>query len=63
MQILGVAPNPLPRQQLNQQCLTEAIQIAASNRSMKVHAASLGEIIRQEDGVNKTVALIEQIMS
>jgi sterol 3beta-glucosyltransferase len=52
---LGVGPRPIPRQQLTEQRLAEAISIATSDQAMQRRAASIGRQIRMDDGVRQAV--------
>jgi UDP:flavonoid glycosyltransferase YjiC (YdhE family) len=60
---LGVGPKPIPRKRLTVENLTEAIQQAVSDTTMREKASSLGERIRAENGVAQAVKFIEQNMN
>lgn len=55
---LGVGPQPIPRQQLTQERLAQAIQQAMGDASMRQRAAALGRNIRAEDGIGQAVKVI-----
>lgn len=57
---LGVGPNPIPLKSLSTERLAAAIQIVATDESMRQRAAQLGEIIRGEDGIGNVIRIIEQ---
>ena len=57
---LGVGPKPIPRRRLTVQHLSAAIHIAVTDDTMRAAAARLGERIREEDGVARAVAVIQQ---
>jgi sterol 3beta-glucosyltransferase len=56
---LGVGPKSIPRAKLTADRLAEAIIKAVTDRSMRQHAAELGEKIRSEDGVGNAVEIID----
>jgi UDP:flavonoid glycosyltransferase YjiC (YdhE family) len=58
---LGVGPEPIPRQQLTVERLAEAIQRAVTDQTMRQRAADLGAKIRNEDGIARAVAIIQEI--
>lgn len=55
---LGVGPQPISRAKLNVGAMSGAL-IQMQSPEMKTKAAGLGEIIRQENGVNLAIELIE----
>ncbi len=55
---LGVGPAPIPRRRLTAEKLATAIEQAVSDGAMRQRAASLGERIRAERGVENAVAVI-----
>jgi sterol 3beta-glucosyltransferase len=55
---LGVGPAPIPRRRLTAERLATAIQQAVSDEAMRQRAASLGEHIRAEQGIEHAVAVI-----
>jgi sterol 3beta-glucosyltransferase len=57
---LGVGPKPIPRRRLTVESLSKAIHIAVSDEEMRRAAASLGERIRTEGGVDRAVEVIQQ---
>jgi len=57
---LGVGPRCVPRRKLTVDHLSEAIEVAVSDDTIRAKAASLGEQIRAEDGVSTAVDLIER---
>ena len=57
---LGVGPKPIPRRRLTVERLSAAIHIAVTDDTMRAAAARLGERIREEDGVARAVAVIQQ---
>ncbi len=56
---LGVGPQPIPRRKLTSARLAAAITAATTDRNMQARAAALGERIRAEDGVARTIEIIE----
>jgi len=56
---LGVGPQPIPRRKLTAERLAAAITTATTNQNMRARAAALGERIRAEDGVARTIEIIE----
>ena len=58
---LGVGTKPIPRKKLTAVRLAEAISEAVSNTTMQQNAANLGQKIRDENGVEMAVALVEQL--
>jgi UDP:flavonoid glycosyltransferase YjiC (YdhE family) len=57
---LGVGPKPISRKRLTVENLTDAIQQAVSDTTMRKNASSLGERVRAENGVARAVEFIEQ---
>jgi UDP:flavonoid glycosyltransferase YjiC (YdhE family) len=57
---LGTGPKPNPRARQTAERLAEAIIQAATNRLIQERAATLGAIIRTEDGVGNAVGIIHQ---
>jgi sterol 3beta-glucosyltransferase len=57
---LGVAPAPIPRRKLSARRLQEAIVEAVTNPRMRERAASVGERIREEDGIANAVETFER---
>jgi len=62
LEVLGVAPPPIPRPELTAQRLGDAISQTVKDQDMKDRAAALGEKVRRENGVQKAVDVIEQHM-
>ena len=56
---LGVGPQPMPRRKLTSERLAAAITTATTDQNMQARAAALGERIRAEDGVARTIEIIE----
>jgi sterol 3beta-glucosyltransferase len=57
--LLGVAPLPIPQGKLTAARLADAILSVVQDHNMCQRAAALGEVLRAEDGVGKAVALID----
>ncbi|KAF3891207.1 glycosyltransferase family 1 protein [Tolypothrix bouteillei VB521301] len=60
---LGVGTKPIPRQQLTAERLAQAIQTVVTDGVMRQRAVSLGEKIRNEDGVANAVAIVQRLLS
>ena len=60
---LGVGPAPIPQKKLTVVNLSEALQKATKDPTIRANAAALGEKIRAEDGVKEAVRLIGTITS
>jgi sterol 3beta-glucosyltransferase len=60
---LGAGPKPIPARKLSAKALTEAILEAVGNDDMRLHAQSLGERIRGEEGVAQAVRIIEKYLA
>jgi sterol 3beta-glucosyltransferase len=58
VQALGVGPAPLPQKRLTAEALAAAIRAVVSDDGTRTRAAALGERIRAEDGVERTVEWI-----
>ena len=58
---LGVGSKPIPQKQLTAKKLADAIQAVTTNPEILVNAETLGEKLRNEDGISKAIAIIEQI--
>jgi sterol 3beta-glucosyltransferase len=52
---LGVGPPAIPRNRLSVERLEQRIRQAVSDASMRERAAAIGEKLRAEDGVSRTV--------
>ena len=58
---LGVGTKPIARKKLTTDLLAEAISEAVSNTTMQRKAATVGQNIRDEKGVETAVMLVEQL--
>ncbi|MBD2504924.1 glycosyltransferase [Anabaena azotica] len=58
---LGVGPEPIPRKKLTVEGLTEAIQTAMTDQTMRQRAANLGSKIQAEDGIARAIAIIQDM--
>jgi sterol 3beta-glucosyltransferase len=56
---LGVGPRPIPHKKLTVERLTKALRADASDETLRVQAARLGERIRSENGVERAVEIVE----
>ena len=56
---LGVGPAPMPRKTLTAEGLAQAIQTAVTDGEMRRKAARLGAAIREENGLQNAVSIIE----
>lgn len=56
---LGVGPKSIPRRKLTAERLAKAITLATTDQNMRSRAATLSECIQAEDGVRRTIELIE----
>lgn len=56
---LGVGPQPIPSRKLTSERLAAAITTATTDQNMQARAAALGERIRAENGVARTIEIIE----
>jgi sterol 3beta-glucosyltransferase len=52
---LGVSPSPIPQAKMTAKRLADAIKLAVTDSNIREHAASLGETIRTENGVERAV--------
>jgi sterol 3beta-glucosyltransferase len=57
---LGAGTAPIPRKRLSAERLAEALHEATTDKSIRDHAAALGERIRAEDGVARAVEALER---
>jgi sterol 3beta-glucosyltransferase len=55
---LGVGPQPIPASTLSADILAEAIVAVANDSDMRRRAESIGEAIRQEDGVEEAIRIV-----
>ena len=58
---LGVGTKPIPQKKLTARKLAEAIREVTTDRVIRQNAATLGQKIREEDGIAKAIAIIESI--
>jgi sterol 3beta-glucosyltransferase len=58
---LGVGPAPIARSRLTAESLAKALQTAMNDPLMHQRAVALGASIRAEDGIEKAVAIIQQL--
>ena len=58
---LGAGTQPIPRQQLAVSNLAAAMHQLRTNITLRRRAASLGEKIREEDGITRGVQIIEEL--
>ncbi len=59
VQELGVGPKPIPRNKLTLEKLVSAIQQTVNDDNIRKNASSVGQKIRDENGVETAVRLIE----
>lgn len=59
---LGVGPKPIPRPKLTAKRLADAIHATVKDNMMCYRATNLGEMIREENGVETAVRLINQYL-
>ena len=57
---LGVGPQSIPRRKLTAERLANAITLTTTDQYMRARATTLGESIRAEDGVERTIEMIER---
>lgn len=60
---LGVGVKPVPKQRLSDADLAKGMTQMATDQQLKDKAAQLGELIRAEDGINRAVHLINDIIA
>jgi len=58
---LGVGANPIPRKKLTAERLANAIQEVVTNEAMRQRAAKLGKQIQTENGIARSVEIINQL--
>ncbi len=58
--LVKVGPPPLPRGKLTASGLAQAILAAVGDQDMRARAATLGEHIREEDGIGQEVEASQQ---
>jgi len=61
--VLGVGPTPIPRRQLTEQNLGDALRVATTTEAMRERAAHLGNMIGAEDGVATAVRHIDSVLT
>ncbi len=59
---LGAGPSPVPIRYLTVEKLSKVIRQATSNPAFRQKAASLGERIRRENGIENAVGIINQLL-
>lgn len=57
---LGVGPHSLPMRRLTSERLADCINKAVNDQNIRLNAATLGEKIRQEDGIAQAIKFIER---
>ena len=62
IEALGVGPQPVPYKKLTAERLAVAIDTAVTNPLMRQRAAELGKDIRQENGVETAVRIVQQLL-
>ena len=60
---LGAGPKPIDRKKLSFEQLTQAINIATHDQSIKERASAIGSQIRAEDGVYQAIQAIRQYIN
>ena len=60
---LGVGAGPIPQKKLNAENLAEAIQKVTRDTQIQERAAALGEKIRAEDGVARSIEFIQRYVN
>lgn len=58
---LGAGPAPIPRAKLTSERLARAIQTAVTGRNLRERAAQVGKSIRAEDGIARSVEVVDQV--
>jgi sterol 3beta-glucosyltransferase len=61
IQSLGAGPKPIPQKKLTVEKLAGALEEAVNNPAIREKAESIGQGIRNEDGIGKAIAIIENI--
>jgi UDP:flavonoid glycosyltransferase YjiC (YdhE family) len=56
---MGIGPKPIPRRKLTAENLAQHITIAVRNQTIRERAKQVGQKIRDEDGVERTVEVLE----
>lgn len=60
---LGIGPPPISPKMLSVETLTDSIQTIVTNQTIQERAATLGQCIRQEDGIQQAVKAFHQYLS
>lgn len=60
---LGVSPKPLPLRHLTAETLAQCIRIAVYDQSMQARARWVGQKIRTEEGVKRTIKVFDRLAS
>lgn len=58
---LGAGPKPVPRHKLTVDSLSKGVTVLTKDEAVVKTAAALGEKIRQEDGLDKALEIIEKL--
>jgi sterol 3beta-glucosyltransferase len=56
----GLGPQPVEQKRLSAEALAQAITTMITDQAMRQRAATVGELIRAEDGVGNVIRLVEQ---
>lgn len=59
---IGVAPAPVPQRHLTTRTLSNAIQRAISDRTLRVNAERIGNIVRSEGATETAVRILEEFL-
>jgi sterol 3beta-glucosyltransferase len=59
---LGVGPQPIPYQKLTVERLRDAIQAGVHDSAIRENAASLGQKLRAEQGIQNAINIVEQVL-
>lgn len=62
IETLGVGPEPVPYKKLTAERLAVAMDMAVTNPLMRQRATELGKHIRQENGVETAVRIVQQLL-
>ena len=57
---IGAGPAPIPQHALTAERLTQAIQVVATDETMRERTRRIGEQVRSEDGVTQAIEIIAQ---
>jgi sterol 3beta-glucosyltransferase len=58
---LAVGSKPIPQKKLTAEKLAEAIREVTTNQTIRQNAETLGQKLREEDGIAKAIAIIESV--